>query len=59
MNLPGSSITFGNISQGSFNNDTQNDNDSPFIPLHTALENIFRVKYHAIFIADERSEAAF
>ena len=51
-NLPGSSITFGNISQGSFNHDTQNDNDSPFIPLHTALENVFTDNNYAIFILD-------
>ena len=48
----GSSITFGNVSQGSFIRDTQDDNDSPFIPLHTALKNVFKASNHAIFILD-------
>ena len=46
----GSYITFRNISLGSFISDTQDDNHSPFIPLQTALKNVFKVNKHAIFI---------
>ena len=46
-----SSITFGNVSQGSFFiSNAQDNNDSPFIPLHTALENVFTNNNNAIFM---------
>ena len=48
----GSSVIFGDIFQGSFFCNTQNDNDSPFIPLHTSLQNVFTNDNSAIFILE-------
>ena len=46
-----SSISFVNVFKGSFFIiNAQDNNDSPFIPLHTALENVFTNNNNAIFM---------